>query len=721
MANPNHGNDFLKELREQLSNLKSEAQANQTVADDDSHSVPKSIAANTNPEPPMFRIEEPVAKSAPITNAHAPQINKQVMQSEQVGHKLDNSLDKLLNERQIVDVIASELQKTTESVDEANERRNRQQAKSRSIGNVISCNGSRVYICANSDAADPNKTMWSIGQMISVVTSKARVVAMVREINADKGEWTDGAINSIIIKADIVGEVLDLEDGQPKFKRGISEYPWVGAIAHKIRTRDLESIFDIGERKGVEIGKLSQNEEISAYISVDDILKRHFAIVGTTGVGKSCAVGLVVNKAMSAEENLRVIMLDPHNEFEGAFGDKSQSLDQSNLEIPYWILNFDELEDVVFRGLINIEESTILRELVLIAKKIRAQQSQDDPLLKGTYNIGSINIDTPVPYRLTDVYKQIDDVLGQLEPRFSRTLLKNIKLRLEMLEANPRYKFMFGFNGNDDSLPRIISNIFRLPANGKPMTTVNLSGLPSEVINCVASVLARLAFDVAQASRGAIKVLLVCEEAHRYVPADRANSFEPTRRAIARIAKEGRKYGCAIAIITQRPGELDPTILSQCSTVFAMRLANENDQAIIKSALADSSASVVSFLAALDNREAIAFGEGVQVPMRLYFSNYDIAKLRNESVGGKINVLKADEVDALNLTKAMRGLSTQEKYEHNNKNNFIPKEAATIDTSQSALLKKPVSEVLKNDLYMKEIANQRQSGLIRKPLYPDRN
>ena len=185
--------------------------------------------------------------------------------------------------------------------------------------------------------------------------------------------------------------------------------------------------------------------------------------------------------------------------------------------------------------------------------------------------------------------------------------------------------------------------------------------------------------------------------------------------------KEGRKYGCAIAIITQRPGELDPTILSQCSTVFAMRLANENDQAIIKSALADSSASVVSFLAALDNREAIAFGEGVQVPMRLYFSNYDIAKLRNESVGGKINVLKADEVDALNLTKAMRGLSTQEKYEHNNKNNFIPKEAAIIDTSQSALLKKPVSEVLKNDLYMKEIANQRQSGLIRKPLYPDRN
>ena len=727
MASPNNGNDFLKELREQLSNLKSEAQANHAASESDSHSatVQKSFAANANPEPPMFRNDESLAatmlRATNVQNMHTsgPQNIEPNQNNGEAVNRREVIIDKPLNERQIVDVIASDLQKTAETIDAVSERRNRQQAKSRSIGNVISCNGSRVFICANSDAGDPNKNIWSIGQMISIVTSKARVVAMVREINADKGEWTDGEINSIIIKADIVGEVLDIEDGRPKFKRGISEYPWVGAIAHKIRTRDLESIFDIGERKGVEIGKLSQNEEISAYISVDDILKRHFAIVGTTGVGKSCAVGLVVNKAMAAEENLRVIMLDPHNEFEGAFGDKSQSLDQSNLEIPYWILNFDELEDVVFRGMIHIEESTILRELVLIAKRIRAQQSQDDALLKGTYNIGSINIDTPVPYRLTDVYKQIDDILGQLEPRFSRILLKNIKLRLEMLEANPRYKFMFGFNGNDDSLPRIISNIFRLPANGKPMTTVNLSGLPSEVINCVASVLARLAFDVAQASRGAIKVLLVCEEAHRYVPADRANSFEPTRRAIARIAKEGRKYGCAIAVITQRPGELDSTILSQCSTVFAMRLANENDQAIIKSALADSSASVVSFLAALDNREAIAFGEGVQVPMRLYFNNYDIAKLRNEFGVGKVNILKADEVDALNLTKAMRGLSTQEKYE--NSKTVIPKDPSNHDVAQNALLKKPVSEVLKNDLYMKEIANQRQAGLIRKPLFPDRS
>ncbi|NJR20166.1 MAG: ATP-binding protein [Hyphomonadaceae bacterium] len=169
--------------------------------------------------------------------------------------------------------------------------------------------------------------------------------------------------------------------------------------------------------------------------------------------------------------------------------------------------------------------------------------------------------------------------------------------------------------------------MFRLPANGKPISIINLSGLPSEVTNAVVAVLARLSFDVAYASEGSLHVMLVCEEAHRYVPQDPNAGFEPARRAIARIAKEGRKYGCSIAVVSQRPGELDPTILSQCSTVFAMRLSNDRDQEIIRSAISDSSASTVSFLSALDNREAIVFGEGVATPMRFKFTFQEVARL----------------------------------------------------------------------------------------------
>src|SRR5690606_30057543 len=159
----------------------------------------------------------------------------------------------------------------------------------------------------------------------------------------------------------------------------------------------------------------------------------------------------------------------------------------------------------------------------------------------------------------------------------------------------------------------------RVPLHGRPITCFELAGLPSEVVNSVCSVLGRLAFDLAVNSHGRLKLLVLCEEAHRYMPADPRLGFAPTRHALSRIAKEGRKYGCYLGVVTQRPGELDPTVLSQCSTIFAMRLANEVDQEIIRSAIAASSASTLSFPSSMGQREAIAFGEGVATTMRMKF------------------------------------------------------------------------------------------------------
>jgi DNA helicase HerA-like ATPase len=184
---------------------------------------------------------------------------------------------------------------------------------------------------------------------------------------------------------------------------------------------------------------------------------------------------------------------------------------------------------------------------------------------------------------------------------------------------DPRYEFMFSSNTIHDTILTTISHIFRIPGGGKPVTTFQLAGIPSEVVNSVASILCRMAFEIALWSAGGVRILVVCEEAHRYVPADPKLGFFPTRQAISRIAKEGRKYGVSLGVITQRPGELDPTILSQCSTVFAMRLSNDRDQDIIRSAIPDSSASTMSFLSSIGNGEAIAFGEAVAVPMRMVF------------------------------------------------------------------------------------------------------
>jgi DNA helicase HerA-like ATPase len=162
--------------------------------------------------------------------------------------------------------------------------------------------------------------------------------------------------------------------------------------------------------------------------------------------------------------------------------------------------------------------------------------------------------------------------------------------------------------------------LFRLPTNGVPMTVMQLAGFPSEVVDAVVSVSCRMAFDLGLWSEGANPLLVVCEEAHRYMAADHTVGFGPTRRAMSRIAKEGRKYGVFLGLVSQRPAELDPTILSQCSTLFAMRMTNDRDQALLRSAVADTTANFLAFLPSLGTGEAFAFGEGVAVPTRLKFS-----------------------------------------------------------------------------------------------------
>ena len=190
------------------------------------------------------------------------------------------------------------------------------------------------------------------------------------------------------------------------------------------------------------------------------------------------------------------------------------------------------------------------------------------------------------------------------------------------------------------------------------MTTFQLAGIPSEVVNSVASVLCRMAFEIGLWSNGGIHMLVVCEEAHRYVPADPVLGFVPTRQAIARIAKEGRKYGVSLGIITQRPGELDPTILSQCSTVFAMRLSNDRDQEIIRSAIPNSSISTTSFISSIGNGEAIAFGEAVAVPMRMRFTRVDEKNLpKANGVGVKATDETPDTVDLRSVVASMRALN----------------------------------------------------------------
>jgi uncharacterized protein len=545
----------------------------------------------------------------------------------------------------------------------ASDRRHTEQPPKRMIGKVVAIDGARATVAtAASNAEHVGMDFWSIGRLITINLGQSRIVAMVYQMNVQQGQWEEGKENILLVQVELVGEVVDMPEGGRQFRRGIANYPWLGATAHRIRSDDLRSVFDLGARKGVEVGRVSQDESIPAVVSIDDMLSKHFSVVGTTGVGKSSAVSLLVRKAVEAKQDLRALVLDPHNEYSHAFRDISVTLDVNTLDLPHWLFRFDEILDVIYRGRTPPDsEADILRELIPLARsQFAVNQSSlgaGSSLLKRSSDGLAFGPDSPAPYRMMDLIGLLDEMMGKLDPRHDRYHLRVLKGRLESLCTDPRYRFMFGRGATEDNIEAVLGKLFRIPLEGRPITVLQLAGLPSEVLNAVVSVLARLAFDISMWSSGNFEVLVLCEEAHRYVPQDAKLGFAPTRQSIARIAKEGRKYGCYIGVVTQRPGELDPTILSQCSTVFAMRLGNDRDQEIIRASISDSSASQITFLSAIGNREAIAFGEGVATPMRMKFTLQDRTLLPSAATthGTIVGLTQSPQLSLRSVVGRMRG------------------------------------------------------------------
>ena len=525
----------------------------------------------------------------------------------------------------------------------------------RFLGRVVACSGSRATIAAIAQDGGTDLTeLWSVGRLISIAVPPNRVVALVYSMQTGSQGWIEQQDNQFRIEVELLGEVQVHPDGREQFTTGISSYPYLGAIAHRIRSADLMRIYDTGKSDTCVVGKLTQDETIDAAIHIPSMLAKHFAVVGSTGVGKSTAVSLLLNRAIRADPRLRVLILDPHNEFAAAFPEHAVVIDTDCLDLPFWLMRLDEFAEVVFRGRPPVvEELDMLRDIIPEAKK--AFRGSESALMRRQGDRNSYTADTPVPYRMADLLALIDERIGKLEGRTEKPALRSLKVRILSAINDPRYHFMFSNNTITDTIMETVANIFRIPGDGKPICTFQLAGIPSEVVNSVASVLCRLAFEIAMWSNGAIHMLVVCEEAHRYVPADPNLGFFPTRQAIARIAKEGRKYGASLGIITQRPGELDQTILSQCSTLFAMRLANDRDQDIIRSAIPNSSISTTHFLSSIGNGEAIAFGEAIAVPMRMRFARVEQNRIpQAHTASGRTVEETPETVDLRTVVNRMR-------------------------------------------------------------------
>lgn len=538
------------------------------------------------------------------------------------------------------------------------DRRDGMRPGNRMLGRVVACNGARATIAAVAEDGGTDLTeLWSVGRLISISVGNNRVVALAYSMQTEGKDWGEGADNQFLIEVELLGEVYVQQDGKEVFSTGISRYPYLGAIAHRIRAADLLRIYDSRLGDTAVIGKLTQDETIDATIHIPSMLSKHFAVVGSTGVGKSTAVSLLLRKAIESDPKLRILILDPHNEFAAAFPDLAVVIDTDTLDLPFWLMRLEEFAEVIFRGRPPVaEELDILRDLMPEAK--RAFRGNESALMRRMSDKSSMTADTPVPYRIADLMALIDERIGRLEGRGEKPFLRSLKMRIMSALNDPRYHFMFSNNTISDTIMETIAHIFRIPGDERPISTFQLAGIPSEVVNSVASVLCRMAFELALWSNGAIHMLVVCEEAHRYVPADPNLGFFPTRQAIARIAKEGRKYGVSLGVITQRPGELDQTILSQCSTLFAMRLANDRDQEIIRSAIPDSSISTTSFISSIGNGEAIAFGEAIAVPMRMRFSRVEESALpKANGINAKQTEETPDTVDLRGIVSRMRAIA----------------------------------------------------------------
>jgi DNA helicase HerA-like ATPase len=493
------------------------------------------------------------------------------------------------------------------------------------LGHVVAIGGASASIRLTHDAAAGNEpARITIGNFLGIETDASRVVAVITNVDGSDKAAGEPGTRALMARADLLGEIRTHSDGAVVFQRGITRYPVIGDPAQLLSGDGLRRVFDTCGAAVIKIGKLQQDASIDAAVKVDDMLGKHFALLGSTGVGKSSGVAVLLRAILEARPNLRIFLIDPHNEYGHCFRERAQILTPKNLKLPFWLFNFEETVDVFFRGRPGLEDEVeILAQVIPQAKNLfaAARGAESQSLRKVDSSQTGYTVDTPVPYRLSDLINLIDERMGKLENRSSTSKFSRLVARIETVRQDPRYAFMFdNANVGGDTMAEVVGQLFRLPANGKPMTVMQLAGFPSEVVDSVVSVLGRMAFDFGLWSDGAVPILFVCEEAHRYAPGDKSIGFGPTRKAISRIAKEGRKYGVFLGMVTQRPAELDATIISQCNTLFVMRMANERDQNIIRSAVSDAAASLLAFLPSLGTREVFAFGEGVALPTRLRFS-----------------------------------------------------------------------------------------------------
>jgi len=464
-----------------------------------------------------------------------------------------------------------------------------------------------------------------------------------------------------------------------KFQRGISQYPTISDEIHLVSESDLQRIYGQSDKPYfVKVGHIAGAESIPALIDINKLITRHSAIVGTTGSGKSTTVASILNALSDREKypSARILVFDIHGEYAQALknkanifkvnADKTEGSIEKDLFIPFWALNFEELCNVSLGAFGNEKDENIVLERILLAKLESIKSYPKDGI-----NVETMNVDSPVAFNLNKLWYELyiecfatyysrnsgnpidnlayerdgsgSELKGNMETAISPIFRKpknekednekinylpgnlNIGQQLLSLGAKlriPRFNFLFkpgpwtpGPDGKtEEDLGSLIKEWI---GSDKPITILDLSGVPIDILNTIIGVLLRIIYEglfwARNLSQGGKNrpLLILMEEAHNYL-----NTESSALSIVQKIVKEGRKYGMGAMIVSQRPSEINSTILSQCGTFFALRLANATDRAHITSAVTDNLEGLTSMLPILRTGEAIILGEAVKLPMR---------------------------------------------------------------------------------------------------------
>nr|WP_254603089.1 DUF87 domain-containing protein [Sphingomonas bacterium] len=490
------------------------------------------------------------------------------------------------------------------------------------IGVVIAITGAsstllfqRTAVAALAQDGDPMiAAAGTLGSQIKMRVGGQWLVANVRSLTLDLDN--DGVRAEI----DFLGEGDEerLTGKLYNFRRGVTRYPLPGCEVYPVATADLKQIYAADDRAHIAIGNVYPTRDVRAALYIDAMLGKHFALVGSTGTGKSTSAALILHRICELAPEGHIVMIDPHGEYAAAFRNTGAIYDVTNLQMPYWLMNFEEHCEVFLTttGQERQIDSDILAKCLLMAKA-KSRLGQE---------IAKLTVDAPIPYLLSDLTSLINLEMGKMDRAGDTAPYLRLKTKIDEVKADPRYGFMFSGMLVADTMAAFLSRIFRLPGDGKPISIVDVSGVPSEITSVVVAVLSRMTFDFAIWSRNEPErpILLVCEEAHRYIPSNGETSS--VGRILSRIAKEGRKYGVSLGLITQRPSDLEEGVLSQCGTIIAMRLNNERDQAFVRAAMPEGARGFLDAIPALRNRECIVCGEGVAVPIRVSFDALEEGK-----------------------------------------------------------------------------------------------